>query len=91
MVMIQFYKVGVDEVLMLDFYGFVSICNFINFFIVRKGEVWMFIGDYVMKGIMWQKIIDVCWMYGILVFEKNFLLVDVYSVDEVFVIGMFGV
>ena len=88
--MIQSYKAGADEALMLDPHGFVSTCNSTNFFIVRKGEVWTSTGDYVMKGITRQKTIDVCRMHGIPVFEKNFSLVDVYSADEAFVTGTFG-
>ena len=88
--MIQSYKAGADEALMLDPHGFVSTCNSTNFFIVRKGEVWTSTGDYAMKGITRQKTIDVCRMHGIPVFEKNFSLVDVYSADEAFVTGTFG-
>ncbi|GGF80868.1 aminotransferase class IV [Alteromonas lipolytica] len=88
--MIQSYKAGADEALMLDPHGFVSTCNSTNFFIVRKGEVWTSTGDYAMKGITRQKTIDVCKANGIPVFEKNFSLVDVYSADEAFVTGTFG-
>ena len=48
--MIQSYKAGADEALMLDPHGFVSTCNSTNFFIVRKGEVWTSTGDYAMKA-----------------------------------------
>lgn len=88
--MIQSYKAGADEALMLDPHGFVSTCNSTNFFIIRKGEVWTSTGDYAMKGITRQKTIDVCKANGIPVFEKNFSLVDVYSADEAFVTGTFG-
>ena len=88
--MIQSYKAGADEALMLDPHGFVSTCNSTNFFIVRKGEVWTSTGDYAIKGITRQKTIDVCKANGIPVFEKNFSLVDVYSADEAFVTGTFG-
>ncbi|WP_296043746.1 aminotransferase class IV [uncultured Alteromonas sp.] len=88
--MIQSYKAGADEALMLDPHGFVSTCNSTNFFIVRKGEVWTSTGDYAMKGITRQKTIDVCKAHGIAVMEKNFSLVDVYSADEAFVTGTFG-
>ena len=88
--MIQSYKAGADEALMLDPHGFVSTCNSTNFFIVRKGEVWTSTGDYAMKGITRQKTIDACKANGIPVYEKNFSLVDVYSADEAFVTGTFG-
>lgn len=32
--------VGADESLMLDPHGFVATCNSVNFFCIRKGEVW---------------------------------------------------
>lgn len=89
-VFVQVIEVGVDEVFMFDVNGFVLICNVMNFFVVCGGEVWMSIGNYCMQGIMWKKFLFCCCENGILSYEKDFLLVDVYLVDEVFVIGMFG-
>lgn len=83
-------KAGADEALMLDVNGFVNTTNACNFFIVKKGEVWTSTGDYCMNGITRQKVIDVCRADGILVFERNFSLVDTYSADEAFLTGTFG-
>ncbi len=83
-------KAGADEALMLDVHGFVNTTNSCNFFIVRKGELWTSTGDYCMNGITRQKVIDVCRIEGIPVFERNFSLVDTYGADEAFLTGTFG-
>jgi branched-chain amino acid aminotransferase len=83
-------KAGADEALMLDVHGFVNTTNACNFFIVRKGAVWTSTGDYCMNGITRQKVIDLCRANDILVFERNFSLVDTYSADEAFLTGTFG-
>ncbi len=83
-------KAGADEALMLDVHGFVNTTNACNFFIVRKGQVWTSTGDYCMNGITRQKVIDLCRVNGIPVFERNFSLVDTYNADEAFLTGTFG-
>ncbi len=81
---------GADEALMLDTNGFVSTCNATNFFIVRNGEVWTSTGNYCMNGVTRGKVISICEQEGIVVRQKDFSLVDVYSADESFVTGTFG-
>ena len=83
-------KAGADEALMLDVHGFVNTTNACNFFIVRKGAVWTSTGDYCMNGITRQKVIDLCRESDILVYERNFSLVDTYGADEAFLTGTFG-
>ncbi len=83
-------KAGADEALMLDVHGFVNTTNACNFFIVRKGAVWTSTGDYCMNGITRQKVIDLCRVNDIPVFERNFSLVDTYGADEAFLSGTFG-
>jgi branched-chain amino acid aminotransferase len=83
-------KAGADEALMLDVHGFVNTTNACNFFIVKKGAVWTSTGDYCMNGITRQKVIDLCRVNDIPVFERNFSLVDTYSADEAFLTGTFG-
>ena len=75
---------------MLDLHGFVNTTNACNFFIVKKGAVWTSTGDYCMNGITRQKVIDLCRLNDIPVYERNFSLVDTYSADEVFLTGTFG-
>ena len=43
-----------------------------------------------MNGITRQKVIDLCRANDILVFERNFSLVDTYGADEAFLTGTFG-
>ncbi len=81
---------GADEALMLDVNGFVSTCNATNFFVVRNGEVWTSTGNYCMNGVTRAKVISLCEREGIVVRQKDFSLVDVYSADEAFVTGTFG-
>ena len=83
-------RAGADEALMLDPFGFVNTTNACNFFIVRKGEVWTSKGDYCMNGITRQKVIDLCRVAEIPIFERNFSLVDTYGAEEVFLTGTFG-
>ena len=87
---IEANNLGVDEGLMLDPNGFVSTCNSTNFFIVRKGEVWTSTGQYCLNGVTRQTIIKLCKQYDIPVHEKNFLVEDVHTSDEIFVTGTFA-
>ena len=87
---IEANNLGVDEGLMLDPNGFVSTCNSTNFFIVREGEVWTSTGQYCLNGITRQSIIKLCKQYDIPVHEKNFLVEDVHTSDEIFVTGTFA-
>lgn len=86
----QALEAGADEALMLDIHGFVSTCNATNFFIVKSGEVWTSTGQYCMKGITRQKVIECCINTQIPVYEKNFSLLDTYDADEAFVTGTFA-
>ncbi len=83
-------KAGADEALMLDPFGFVNTTNACNFFIVRKGEVWTSSGDYCLKGITRQKVIDLCHTNAIPLKERNYSLLDCYGADEAFLTGTFG-
>ncbi|WP_435236361.1 aminotransferase class IV [Psychromonas sp. PT13] len=87
---IQAQQVGADEGLMLDPHGFVNTTNACNFFIVRKGEVWTSTGDYCMKGVTRQKVIDLCKENDIPIYEKNYSLYEAVSADEAFLTGTFG-
>jgi branched-chain amino acid aminotransferase len=82
--------VALTQALMLDVNGFVSTCNATNFFIVKDGEVWTSTGAYCMNGITRAKVIEVCEKNEVVVRQKDFSLVDVYSADEAFVTGTFG-
>jgi branched-chain amino acid aminotransferase len=43
-----------------------------------------------MNGVTRQKVIDLCYINDIPVFERNFSLVDAYGADEAFLTGTFG-
>lgn len=87
---LQAEEAGADEGLMLDPHGFVNTTNACNFFIVRRGEVWTSTGDYCMNGVTRQKVIDLCRVNGLPVYEKNYSLYEAYSADEAFLTGTFG-
>ncbi|WP_299129330.1 aminotransferase class IV [uncultured Winogradskyella sp.] len=88
--LIQAIEAGADEALMLDINGFVSTCNATNFFIVKNNEVWTSTSKYCMNGITRGKVLEVCKNNGIVHYEKDFSLFDVYGADEAFVTGTFG-
>ena len=83
-------KMGVDEGLMLDSNGNISTCNSTNFFIVREQKVWTSTGEYCLNGVTRSNVIDLCNKNNVEIFEKDFLLADVYSAEEVFVTGTFA-
>ncbi len=83
-------RLGVDEGLMLDPHGFVATCNSTNFFIIRDGEVWTSTGEYCLNGVTRASVIRLCRENDIPVFEKNFVVEDVHTADEVFVTGTFA-
>lgn len=88
--LIQAYKAGADEALMLDVHGYVATCNATNFFIVTRGEVWTSTGEHCLNGVTRRMVIELCYANNIPVYERNFTLVDTYSADEAFVTGTFG-
>ena len=87
---IDAHRKGGDEGLMLDPHGYVSTCNSTHFFMVKDKSVWTSTGEYCLKGITRQNIIDICKANSIPVYERNFTLSDVYGSDEAFVTGTFG-
>ncbi len=88
--LIQAYKAGADEALMLDDQGFVASCNATNFFMVRAGEVLTSTGNTCFNGITRASVIALCQRHGIPVHACDFTLLDVYGADEAFVTGTFG-
>ena len=81
---------GGDEGLMLDPHGYVSTCNSTHFFMVKDKAVWTSTGEYCLKGVTRQNIIDICKAHSIPIYERNFTLSEVYDADEAFVTGTFG-
>lgn len=88
--LIQAYKAGADEALMLDDAGFVASCNATNFFMVHDNEVLTSSGHACFNGITRAKVIGICQAAGIRLRLGDFTLLDVYAADEAFVTGTFG-
>ncbi len=88
--LIQAYKAGADEALMLDDAGYVASCNATNFFCVRDGVVLTSDGRSCFRGITRGKVIKLCEAAGLPLRLGAFTLLDVYAADEAFVTGTFG-
>lgn len=88
--LIQAYKAGADEALMLDDRGFVASCNATNFFIVRAGRVLTSTGANCFNGITRDAVIGLCHANGMALEARDFTLIDAYGADEAFVTGTFG-
>lgn len=88
--LIQAYKSGADEALMLDDAGFVSSCNATNFFFVQDGAVCTSTGASCFNGITRAKVMALCEANGITLRRGDFTLIDVYGAEEAFVTGTFG-
>ena len=88
--LIQAYKAGADEALMLDDRGFVSSCNATNFFFVSDGTVCTSTGKNCFNGITRAKVIELCPRHGIELRCDDFSLSEVYAAEEAFVTGTFG-
>ena len=88
--LIQAYKAGADEALMLDDNGFVASCNATNFFCVRDGVVLTSTGHHCFRGITRGKVVGLCEAAGVPIRVGDFTLLDVYAAQEAFVTGTFG-
>ena len=83
-------KLGYDEGIMNDMYGFISTCNSTNLFFIKNGEIITSKGKYCLNGITRSKTIKVCKENNIPCYEKNFTFKDVEDCQEAFVTGTFG-
>jgi branched-chain amino acid aminotransferase len=87
---IQAMEAGADEALMLDDRGFVATCNSTHFFIVRKGELWTSAGGFALGGITRDAVLRAARRVGMVAYERDFSLFDVYAADEAFCTGSFA-
>lgn len=62
---------------MLDPHGFVATCNSVNFFCVRKGEVWAPQAKYQLHGITRANVLALCRRHGVACRELDFTLTQV--------------
>jgi branched-chain amino acid aminotransferase len=88
--LVQAYRNGADEALMLDDRGFVASCNATNFFFVCEGEVFTSTGRSSFNGITWLATMELCAHHGIPMRQGDFTLPDVLAAEEAFVTGTFG-
>jgi branched-chain amino acid aminotransferase len=88
--LIQAYKAGADEALMLDDRGYIASCNATNFFFVRDGIVCTSTGTTCFRGITRGKLIELCNANAIPLKLGDFTLLDLAAADEAFVTGTFG-
>ena len=87
---IEAKKQNADEALMFDINGNIATNNSTHFFYIKNQCVYTSTGEYCVRGITRQKIIDICKKNKIKVYEKNFKLKDVLKADEAFVTGTFA-
>ena len=87
---IEAKKQKADEALMFDINGNIATNNSTHFFYVKNNCVYTSTGQFCVKGITRQKVVDLCKKNKIKVYEKNFKLKDVLKADEAFVTGTFA-
>ncbi len=79
-----------DEALMFDINGNIATNNSTHFFYIKNKCVYTSKGQYCVKGITRQKVINICKKNKIKILEKDFKLKDVLKADEAFVTGTFA-
>ena len=79
-----------DEALMFDINGNIATNNSTHFFYIKNSVVYTSTGQYCVKGITRQNVIDICKENKIKVVQKNFKLKEVLEADEAFVTGTFA-
>jgi branched-chain amino acid aminotransferase len=90
MALMQAYRNGADEALMLDDAGHVASCNATNFFVVRRGEVLTSTGKTSFNGITRAAVLALCRAHDIPCRTCDFSLIEAQGADEAFVTGTFG-
>jgi branched-chain amino acid aminotransferase len=87
---IEANKAGADDALMLDTRGFVAETNATHIFIVRNGELATPCVVACPEGITRATVLEICQVNAITCREKDLLLEDVFSADEMFCTGTMG-
>jgi len=88
--LVQAYRNGADEALMLDDCGFIASCNATNFFFVCNGEVCTSTGHSSFNGITRAVVMELCRTHDIPLRQGDFSLAEVQAAGEAFVTGTFG-
>lgn len=87
---IEAKKKNADEGLMFDINGNVATNNSTHFFYVKNNIVHTSTGEYCVRGITRQNIINLCKENHIKIKQGNFKLGEVLNADEAFVTGTFA-
>ncbi|MBI3362954.1 MAG: branched-chain amino acid transaminase [Chloroflexi bacterium] len=80
-------RLGFDEAIMLDPYGFVAECTGENLFIVRRGQIVTPPRAAVLEGLTRDSVIQLAGDLGYEVVEEQISRDQLYIADEVFVSG----
>lgn len=81
------YKDGYDDVLMLDWRGYVSECTSCNIFFIKDKTIHTPIPDCFLNGITRQTIIDLTKKMGYKIEERYITSQELLTFDEAFVTG----
>lgn len=78
---------GYDDVLMLDWQGFVAECTSCNVFFIKNNELHTPIPNCFLNGITRQTVIELAKSMGYQVFERKILPQELKEFDEAFTTG----
>ena len=80
-------KEGYDDVLMLDWRGYVAECSSCNVFFIKNNEIHTPIPDCFLNGITRKTVIDITKKMGYKVLERYIVPQELYTFEEAFVTG----
>lgn len=78
---------GADEAIMLDTQGYISEGCGDNIFVVKNGNLYTPPVWQALEGITRETVIEMSKREGIIVHETQLTIYDVYTADEVFIVG----
>ncbi len=81
------YKDGYDDVLMLDWRGFIAECTSCNIFFIKNNEIHTPIPDCFLNGITRQTVIELARKMNYNVIEKHITPSELGTFEEAFVTG----
>ncbi len=81
------YQAGFDDILMLDYRGYVAECSAANIFMVKDNILYTPIADCFLNGITRQTVIALAKKNDIPIVEKYILPKELTTADELFITG----
>jgi len=85
---IETIEAGADAAIMLNIHGYVSEASTENIFIVKKGKlITPPLEAGILRGITRETVIEIAKDLGIPVEERNITIAELYTADEVFLVG----